>query len=351
MQAAITHILPLTLVRRRRVLPSPGRVLVTQGQKISSAVDVVAELDQPGSHAMVDVRRALGLSRIDQAEGYINRHPGEAVKEGDVLALTGGFFARSVRSPVSGLIVAISAGRLLIETNSAPLQIQAGISGVVTEVIPDYGAVIETHGVLVQGWFGNGRVDQGTLLALAQSADDEITAARLDVSMRGAVVLAGSCSQADVIRSAADLPLRGLIFSSITADLIPLARQAPYPIIVLEGFGKIPFDREAYQILATNEKRDICVNAAAYDPYTGERPELVVPLPAVGNLPVEAAKFTVGQNVRILSAPYNARVGVLAALHPGLFRFSNGILAPAGDVRLEDNQVVTVPLANLDVLE
>lgn len=350
MQAAITHILPLTLIRRRRLLPGPGRVLVSEGQKVN-AVDIIAEVSRPGPHTLIDVRRELGLARTDEAEKHIERLTGETIQQGDVIAQTGGLFRHIVNSPVAGRIIAISAGRVLIESAGQPLQVQAGTAGVVREIIPDRGALIETSGALVQGLIGNDHIDQGVLVILARSLDDEFTKDRLDVSHRGAVVMGGHCSQPEALLAGGEMLLKGLILSSITSEILPLIQQVAYPIIILEGIGKIPYDKEAYQVLNTSEKRDICVNASSYQPYADQRPELIVPLPSIGELPIEASEFKVGKKVRILAAPYAAQVGTLLQIGKGWTRLKNGILAPAGEVRLENNETLAVPLANIDMLE
>jgi hypothetical protein len=350
MQAAITHILPLTLIRRRRVLPFPGQVLVSEGQKVN-ATDVIAEVTQPGPHTLIDVRLELGFTRTDEAEKYIERLVGETIQKGDVIAQTGGLFRHILNSPVAGRVIAISAGRVLIESAGQPLQVRSGIAGVVRELIPDRGALIETSGALVQGLIGNDRINQGVLVVLARAPEDEFTKERLDVSMRGAVVLAGHCAQPEALQAASELALRGLILSSITADCLPFLQKAEYPIVVLEGIGVIPFDTAAYQVLTTSEKRDICINASAYLPYSDQRPELIVPLPSIGELPLEASEFKVGKKVRILAAPFAARVGTLVQVGKGLTKLKNGILAQTGEVRLENNETFAVPLANLDMLE
>jgi len=350
MESAVTHILPLTLIRRKRVLPVPGRVLVSNGEKVI-ATDIVAQAGQPGRHVLVDVRRLLGFSRSDQAEKVIQCSQGIRVSQGDVIAQTEGLFSHTVRAPISGMVITISAGRVLIEEDSPPLQVRAGLSGIVREVIAERGVVIENHGALIQGRLGNNLADQGMLLIIARSADDELVSARLDVSMRGAVLVGGHCGQAEALKAAGELALRGLILSSITADLLPLLQQASYPIMVLEGIGKLPFCQAAFQLLTTNEKRDVCINAAAYDPYSGTRPELVVPLPGIGELPPEAVDFAPGKTVRMLAAPFASQSGSLIQVRAGKTRLASGIHAPAADIRLANNETITVALANLDVLE
>ncbi len=350
MESAVTHISPLALIRRKRVLPFPGRVLVNHGQKVN-ATDVIADARQPGSHFLIDVRRELGLARLDEAEKLINRTPGDRIEKGEVIAQTGGVFAQSLRSPATGTIVTISAARVLIETEGTAVLVRAGVSGTVREIITNFGAVVETSGALVQGRIGNGQVDQGLLLIAARTPLDELSASRLDVSMRGAVLVGGYCAQADALKAAGELSLRGLILSSITPELLPLVMQADYPILVVEGFGKLPFCQEAYQIFTTNEKRDVCVNAVAFDPFAGTRPEMVVNLPGIGELANDVAEFSTGQTVRILTVPYASQTGTLVQVRPGKIRLNNGIHVLAGDVRLENNEVVSIPLANLDVLE
>jgi hypothetical protein len=350
MIAPVTHILPLTNVRRARLLPENGRVLVRAGQKVN-ATDIVAESPQQSRHVLVDVRNSLRLNRKESLESYLERRTGDRLQEWDVIAQAGSLFKRIVRSPVDGEIVAITGGRVMIEVPDAPYTLQAGITGEVSEIIPERGVIIEAHGALVQGVWGNGLIDLGMLLSLIRSPEDGITRDRLDVSMRGAVVLAGYCESADVFEHAAQLPLRGLILSSMTGDMIPAANKAPFPVVVLEGIGNIPMNNAAFKLLSTSEKRDVSINAADWDPFTGQRPEILVTLPATGKLAPEVETFQAGQTVKIQTTPYTGQIGTLTKLLPGLTRLSNGLRVQAGEVKLENNVQVILPLMNLDVLE
>lgn len=348
--APVTHVLALTEIRRARFLPLRGRVTARVGQKVN-ATDVVAEAPQTGQHVLLDIRRALKVARIDQANSLIERKVGEKLEAGDVVAQAGGLFQRVVRTPIAGMVMAITGGQVLIEAQGAPLALLAGVSGTVSEVMPDRGVIIETSGALVQGAWGNGKIEVGLLLSLANTPDMELTRANLDVSMRGAVVLAGTCQKADALQAVGELPLRGLILASMSAELIPLAQQLPLPVIVLEGFGRMPMNSAAYRLLTSSEKRDVCLNAAAWDAYSGERPEVVIPLPAEGRPAAESTEFRTGQTVRVIGAPYTGQLATLEQFRPGLTRLANGLRAPSAAVRLENGEAVVVPLANLDVLE
>lgn len=350
MPAHVTHFLPLTLVRRARLLPVPGRVLVRSGQQVA-ATDVIAETTLPEKHLLLDIRRALGISSSGKAESLVTRKLGETVQAGDILAETGGLFSRVVRVPVAGTIVAINNGQVLLEPQGEPFRLLAGLSGVITETLADRGAVVETNGVLVQGVWGNNRIDASVFLSLARTPDEELTRDRLDVSMRGAVVLAGTLHQADVLQAAADLPLRGLVLASLNPELIPLARAARFPILVIEGFGRIPLNTTVYNLLTTNEKRDISVNAVEPDPFNGDRPELVIHLPAIGEMPSEVSEFRAGQAVRVFGSPYSGLTGIITRIRPGVVQVPSGLRAMAAEVRLENNENALIPLVNLDVLE
>jgi hypothetical protein len=350
MLAPVTHILALTTIRRVRKLPVSGRVLVRVGQKVN-ATDLIADAASSGQHYIMDVRRALGISRNEKVDHIIERKPGERIQKGDVIAGTSGLFSRVLRSPADGFVLMVGGGLILIETQTPPIELKAGFTGVVSEVLPERGIILEAEGALIQGVWGNNRVDQGVLLSLARTPDDEFVRARLDVSMRGAVILAGYCAQADALQAAADLPLRGLILGSMSADLIPVVNKLNFPVILLSGIGRIPIDSAAYKILTTNEKRDTSLNSMPWNPQTGDRPEVVIPLPSVGNVAPETDKFNQGQTVRIQGAPYNNFIGTLVQLKPGLSGLANGVRTPSALVQLENEEQVTVPLANLEVLE
>jgi hypothetical protein len=122
-------------------------------------------------------------------------------------------------------------------------------------------------------------------------------------------------------------------------------------VVVVEGFGKIPLSPPAFRLLTSSEKRDVSVNGAAWDAFTGDRPELIIPLPADGDAPSEVAFFQPDQTVRVQGAPYTGRVGRLVQLRPGLTRLPSGLRARVAEVLLDQVDLVDIPLANLEVIQ
>jgi hypothetical protein len=190
------------------------------------------------------------------------------------------------------------------------------------------------------------------LVNLMESPNSTLEAERLDVSMRGSVILAGMVQEANTLRAATELHLRGMILSSLHPSLIPMALQMRYPILVMEGFGNFPMNSAAYRLLTSNAKREATVNAETLDRYSGGRPEVIIPLP----VSVEPAQpnnhetFTAGQQVLLRAAPHFGTVASLVRLRSGLTTLPSGLRAPAADVRLESGEEILVPLANLEVV-
>jgi hypothetical protein len=145
--------------------------------------------------------------------------------------------------------------------------------------------------------------------------------------------------------------LRGLIFGSMTSDLIPVASQLEIAVVLIEGFGSQAINSTAYRLLTTNEKREVCLNAANNDSFAGNRPEIFIDLPAEGEACHEITELKPGQEVRIIGAPYDSVIANLEEILPMPVALPNKLKTRAAIVRLEDNQEVIIPLSNLDVIE
>ncbi len=350
MLAPVTHILPLTTILRERVLPLSGTVNVRLNQRVNAS-DVVASARWAREHVVLDVARKLGLSTA-AADRLIRCKEGDELVPGALVASAGGIFPREVRAPRDGRVVVVGGGRILLEVGEATLDLRAGLPGVVTQVVSERGVVIKTAGALIQGVWGNGRIETGLMFNMMEQPDSILDAGRLDVSLRGHVLLAGMVRDADTLRAAAELPVRGLIISSLNPSLAALALQMRYPILVMEGFSRQPMNSSAYRLLTTNANRETTVNAEIFDRYSGARPEAIIPLPVAAEPapPNETETFAPNQTVRLRAAPYFGTVATLARIRPGLTTLPSGLRAPCADVRLEAGEEILVPLANLEVV-
>jgi hypothetical protein len=341
MTAPVTHILPLTLIRRTRLLPAAGNVLVHSGQRVN-ALDIVAETFRFPDHQMIDVAKIFQAERANELDEWLQVKPGDQLQVGDVIAQKKGLFRKVVRAQQAGRVASIINGQVWIEGTGKRFELRAGYSGVVSEVIPERGIVVTTHGALIQAAWGNGKIEESPIVYHPRSEDEELLPDMIDIAFRGGIVFGGYCGSAETLQQAATLPVRGIILGSMAAELVPLAISMPYAIILTEGFGRIPVNHNVYTILTSNTDRQVSMLASSWDPSSGDRPEITIALPAEGKEPKEITMFRTGQQVRFLGEPVAGEVGVLENLDQE---------NRTGVVRLTSNQRIHVPLVNLDVLE
>ncbi len=350
MQAPVHHILALTTIARERVLPVAGRVSARLNQKVGAS-DVIAEANWSREHVLLDVARMLRVSP-NAADRLLKIKEGDTVAATAVIATGRGLFPRTVRAPREGRVIAAGNGQVLLEVGETRLELKAGIPGTVVQVIPERGVIIQTAGSLIQGVWGNGRIDTGVLVNLAEQPDSALVPSRLDVSFRGSMILAGQINDMETLRAAAELPVRGLIISSLPPSLLQVAREMRYPIVVTDGFGTMPMNSAAHKLLSTSAKREVTLNAEVFDRYTGARPEVIIPLPVTQEpAPPRAVEtFAPGLQVRLRRSPALGSIGTIMSIRPGLTSLPSGLRAQAAEIRLENGESITAPLVNLEVV-
>lgn len=341
---------PVQKIQRIRQLPLAGEVLVNEGEQVQPT-DVIAEASVPNNLYMVDIAQGLGVDTAD-VKHCLARQPGEILMEGDVIAQVDGTFPRLVRSPVSGQFADFHRGQVVLETGREILQVQAGLIGTVDAVIPEYGAVLSTSGLLMQGMWGNGGAGFGKIKILTESWSvplDTLMLADVDSTL---VLAAGYCLSADALASLGELEPGGLILISMAPGLISIAAMMPMPIIILQGFG---FDQPSRFFLETIEPHageTACLQAGETDRQTGVRPEVIIPFevdPGADSFGARVALRT-GQRVSVFSGQELGKVGKVLSLSEEPAIFENGLLCSAAEIELETGQQITVPQQNLVVL-
>jgi hypothetical protein len=339
----------LSRFTRRRILPGNGHLLVREGQKVKYS-DTVAEGATLGNFQRLDARRALGIASLEKLNRTFQHKVGDLLQKGDIIAQSRGIASRILRAPAEARIIAIDDGKLLLELNPTINELKAGYNGTIIETIPDRGVLIECDGALVQGVWGNGKIDGGVLSIALVKPDGEFLRNVLDVSMRGSMCLGGYCLQEDALVAAQELPLRGLLLAGLSSKLIPLVKTLPFPVLVLEGFGKVGLAQSTYKLLTSNDKREVCVLAQEWDVYAGTRPELFIPLPSAGSTTPEAFELQVGNKVRITMPPLIGKSASVLQVFKEPQKLQSGMYTFSAEVSLETGQHVTLPVSNLEII-
>ena len=346
-----TRIKALTRIRRQRVLPKPGEILVAVGGRVEST-QVVARTNLPSGFRIVAVARLLDVA-TSEMETYLQVKLGDTVHQGDVIARRGGLLGRSVKSPIDGVVTARGGGRLLIEAQPTPYELHAYIPGTVLHVKHDQEVVIETSGALIQGTWGSGGESIGVLKDVARRADGPLRARSIDASCHGAILVAGVTRDQEALQRAVDVEARGIVTGGLCSDLVSFAEELPFPVIATEGIGDVPMIREIFRLLKENEGEEASVSGQVASRWGAERPEIIIPKPD-SRAPADEAErvggITVGTRVRIVRAPYMGTVGKVVGLPWYARRIETGARARCADVDIGQDEPVSIPLVNLDVL-
>lgn len=350
MIAPISYIQPLTTLRRQRNLAVEGQVLVKPGDIVHST-DIVARANLGSHHLILDAARALGLP-ADRAEKLIQRSVGEQVEAGAIIAGRRGVGTRQLRAPMAGQIAAISDAQIMLQVSDESSLLQARVPGQVVDIDPGRGVTIECIGAWAQGIWGNGHLGDGILYVVGDSPEQVLTADQIDMSLRGAILVAGTCEHRQALELAAQVPIRGLVLGSLATKLIPLALRQAYPIVLIEGFGKTPMNMDAFKLLGNHKGDQATINAQKPDLLNGDRPEVIIPVKEAGRPPqaIPMQSFRVGQTVRVLAGADRGLIGQITKMLSSSTFYASGLHAPGAQVELPRRGRVDYPLVNLELL-
>ncbi|HPF08188.1 MAG TPA: hypothetical protein PL020_00450 [Candidatus Cloacimonadota bacterium] len=360
------------ILRKERILPLKGEVLVKKGAKVKGD-DVVAQTLLPGKVVPFNLANKLGVTPAQLLQ-YIKIKPGDQITKKTVLAenkgLFGlGLFKSEVRSPVDGEVENISAvtGQVLLREPRIPVQVKAFLDGMVTEVIEGEGVVIENKSAYIQGIFGIGDETLGEIKILADTPDDELDAGKIDDSCRDKILVAGSFVPFFVIDIARKHGVKAIITGGIDdQDIKKLLgydigvaitghENVGITIICTEGFGKIKMADKTFNLLKQFDGKKASVHGHTQIRAGVIRPEIIIPLDFDENelvskeasLPV----LEIGTLVRIIRQPNFGRIARVTALPEELTMVESETLVRIMEAEFEDGTKISLPRANVEVIE
>jgi hypothetical protein len=349
----LTRVIPHATIRRERVLPLEGQVLVNVGARVEPT-SIVARSEVPGRYHILDVAQALRVTP-EVADSLIRPQPGQRVKAGQAVAgrrAILGLIPRVVRAPRGGVVAAVGGGRILFESAGEPIQISAYLPGRVVDVVPGFGAVIEAVGALAQGVWGIGGDSFGVLKVLAEQPDQPLQAKSIDISCRGTVVVGGSTIDRDVFQPALEYQVRGIIVGGLDPALVEMAEQMPFPIVATEGLGLAPMAHPIFQLLQTHEGREAAIDGRTQPRWGAVRPEIVVLLPSGGAPPTPPPDrpLEVGVRVRVTRGAMLGAVGTVRDLPAQPMVFETAVRLWGAVVAFGEGEEKPVPVQNLELL-
>ncbi len=341
----------LTKIRRERVLPRPGEVLVDPGDRVECS-QVVARASLSSDFRIVAVARLLGIS-ASEAEDCLRIDLGDTVHRGDTIAKRRGFLGRSVESPIDGVMTAIGGGRVLLEAQPTPFELHAYISGTVLRVTNDQRVFIETAGALIEAAWGSGGESIGVLKSMTRGPKDPLQVRAVDPSCHGSVLVVGTILDSEALMRAQDVEVRGIVVGSLSPKLIPTVEQLPFPVIVVDGLGDLPMMEDAFALLKEHEGREASISGQTKVRSASKRPEIIISMPNKKPPEDEIASYgelTKGARVRIARAPHLGSVGTITDIPQYARRIATGARAYCAEVDIGQGESIFVPLVNLEIL-
>jgi hypothetical protein len=350
---SLTRSIPLATIRRERMLPVDGEVVVNPGARVES-MSIVARAQVPGRYRILDVAHALRVPPA-AADKYIRLRTGQRVEAGQVAAsrrVALGLVPRVAHVPQIGVVAAVGGGRVLLETLGEPVELRAFLPGTIANVMPRRGVLVETIGALIQGVWGVGTESFGVLKILAEQPDQPLRARSIDVSSHGAVLVGGSTMDRDALQQAQELQVRGIVIGSLDPTLLEMAEQMPFPIIATEGLGWAPMAQPIFQLLSTNDGREAAINGRVQPRWGAIRPEVIIPLPArsATSPPPPGTPLDAGVQVRVVRGPMTGAVGTVRHVPSQPSVLETGARVNCAVVTFSSAEEQFVPFFNLELL-
>lgn len=359
-----------TIVKKNRRLPIKGKVTKNIGD-ILNPNDIVATTDLPGNVQMVKVANLLNIGPADVMD-VMMVSDGDSVKKGEMIAQTEGmfgFFKSDVKSPIDGTIESISGvtGQIVMRDAPIPVEVDAYMTGVVKEIIPEEGVIVESEAAFIQGIFGIGGESRGNMEILVKDREQELTADLLNESHKGKIVVGGSYISLETYKKALSLGVAGVVIGGFNYyDLedilgytlgvaITGSEDLVTSLIVTEGYGNIRMGSRTYDLLKEHDGKFVSINGATQIRAGVIRPEIVIPLKddEIPKTPIhESEEKGIGEGslVRVIRAPYFGRMGLVKSLPSALQKMESETMVRVAEVEIDDD-ILIIPRSNLEMVE
>lgn len=361
-----------TVIRRRRLLPLPGKVLVGKGSAVR-ADTAVARAELPGKVYPLNLANQLGIAP-DEIKEYLIKKEGDAVRKDEILAENKPlikWFKTEIPSPVTGVVESVSTvtGQVLLREPPRVLELLGYVDGTVVELHPQQGVTVETTCSLVQGIFGIGGEAWGEIVIAVASPDEVLLPSHVTAEMKGKVVVGGSFLSSDTMARAKDVGVAGLVIGGIhDKDLRALlgydlgvaitgTEQVGFTLILTEGFGTIPMASKTFTLLSAHAGQKAAISGATQIRAGVIRPEIIIPTVggSAGDVGTAATSqregIRIGDPVRIIRDPLFGKIGEVSRLPSDLQKIPTESDVRVLEVRFADDSTAMIPRANIELIE
>jgi hypothetical protein len=356
-----------TTVEKMRRLPLLGEVYPKVGDKVNYS-DIIARTEISGDPEIVKISMIMGLEPEDTPR-YMLKKVGDKVEEGDTLAFYKALFGlikKEVRTPVSGTLESFSevTGQAIIRGAPIPVEIDAYIPGTIVQILPREGAVIETNAAFIQGIFGIGGEVHGEIHVAVSNNTEVLDTDMIKPEHKGKILIGGCRVTLDALRKAVQAGVSAIVsggvrhedLTTFTGEEIGVAitgqEEVGITLIITEGFGNMNMSERTFNLLKEFEGYSASVNGATQIRAGVLRPEIIIPHDMKEEEAEELSQGMVaGTPIRIIRQPYFGAIGKVHSLPVELQQLESESMVRVVNIELDDGRVVTVPRANVEIIE
>jgi hypothetical protein len=361
-----------TVVRKKRILPIPGQVMVQVGDQVK-ADTIVARTELPGKVQTINVINLLGILPED-IKDYILKKEGDPVEKDTVIAENKPlikWFKTTIKSPLKGSIESISdvTGQVLLREQPQPLEIRAYIDGKVVEVIPNSGVVIESTASFIQGIIGIGGEITAKITLAAQSPDEELSPDKILPKHKDKIIIGGAHVSGQGVKKAIAMGVKGIVIGALHAkDLKELlgydlgvaitgTEKIGITLIVTEGFGSINMAKKTFELLKTKVGQQASMSGATQIRAGVIRPEIIIPENTGTKTKTdlkadwERGALKIGDSIRIIREPYFGQIARVKSLPNKLTQIPSESKARVLEATFSDQTTAIIPRANVELIE
>jgi hypothetical protein len=369
------------MARIERRLPRPGEIIAREGTRVE-AEDILGRAFITAPPHVISVARTLAIPP-SQTESMMNYDIGDGVSKGESLASVG---LRTCTSPVRGIVVAIDneTGYVTVAPDPVEFKMFANISGVIMEVYPYEGVLIEAPADQLYGIFGVGYERSGLLQLFVTDTDEIITHEGIDARSAFSILVGGAGVTAAALIKAVQEQVRGIIVGGIdeqelrtflkwssknerwinqnewhtgmTTWEIPNPLQAPDPgltLMVTEGFGVRPMSQPVFDLLSERDRQPVLISGITRLRHPMRRPRLVISLSRSEGAQIEPPRPQIRQGslVRLLDTAHLGQIATVQSLSSVPERLDSGVYAAAVAVVQEEGQPFWLPRTAVEIIQ
>ncbi len=337
-------------MKRRTMLPeyAIGNVQAELGA-IVDVRETVARGVVPANHIIIEAAQQLGVSDAELHD-LVTVELNRPISEGTFIAGRDPVHGKRILAPFSGLVVYVGEGRIIMQSDPDIIDLEAGVRGQVVQVVEGRGVVIQSTGAVIQGIWGNDRHVIAPLRFEPKSGLEKLALDDVDTTYRGDIIITKTPLTARKINVARAQSFAGIVAPSMDAELLDKALNVNIPIMILTDFGEGQIARNTLHILETYEGYEAVLDAAYPHRFDDRRAELMINKLSKEEMPSgETIPLREGLNVRLTRAPYAGRTGTVVEIPSTKVRLANGLRVFGALVEVAVDEIVAVPLVNIEL--